>query len=186
MENSQQSDNRSSDFVLVPFCTLSQAFHAKGLVKYEWGGSIKPIVQLLIESDVNIIQMPCIETFFFGVEKGLNREPAGRKKYDTEEFRTFCETKAEETFATIKGIVENGYTVKAVLGMEYSPSCAVKMQYPPRPGGNQGFYIESLQKKVEDAGYDIPFLGINRRAINPTLKRLTDLLQGEKQIALNL
>jgi len=171
-------DNRSKQFVLVPFCVLSQAFHAKGLVKYDWGGVVKPIVQTLMEFDVNIIQMPCMETLFMGgPSKGLNREPKGMKHYDTEEFREACREKAEEVIEQIEGIFENGYEVSAILGMEYSPSCAVKVQYPPRKDQtNRGIYMQELIGMVEERGLDIPVLGINRRGIGPTIKRLEDIL----------
>jgi predicted secreted protein len=179
-------DNRSQRFVFVPFCTLSQAFHARGLVKYEWQGSIKPIIDILTERDVNIVQMPCLETFFYGFEKGLAREPAGRKHYDTPEFRSFCRSKAEETFRMISGITQNGYSVVAILGMENSPSCAVNMQYPPRPGGNEGFYTEELQNLLKQAGLQIPYIGINRRSINPTLERIKAALDQTQKMEMKL
>lgn len=179
MAHSSFEDNRSKRFVLVPFCVLSQAFHAKGLVKYDWGGVVKPIVQTLMDFDVNIIQMPCMETLFMGgTAAGLNREPKGMKHYDTPEFRDFCRSKAQEVVEQIDGIVQNGYEVSAILGMEYSPSCAVKVQYPPRKDQtNRGVYMQELIRMVEERGMDIPVLGINRRGIGPTIIRLRNILQ---------
>jgi predicted secreted protein len=125
-----RSDNRSTDFVFVPFCALAQAFHAQGLVKYEWGGNLRPILQLLLQCDVNIIQMPCIETLHHGYVNGLRRPPRGKKHYDTHEFHDLCKAKAEEVISQILALRENGYRVAAILGMEYSPSCAVNLYYP--------------------------------------------------------
>lgn len=172
-------DNRSTQFVLVPFCVLSQAFHAKGLVKYEWGGAIQPIIQTLMNFNVNIIQMPCMETLFLGGTKGgLNREPKGMKHYDTSEFRNACREKATGVVEQIEGILLNGYKVAAILGMEYSPSCAVKVQYPPRKGQtNRGIYMQELTGLLDNKELDIPVLGINRRGIGPTIKRLENILQ---------
>ena len=45
-------DNRSKDFVFIPFCLMAQAFQAQGLVKYEWKGTIKPFLELLIENEI--------------------------------------------------------------------------------------------------------------------------------------
>ena len=75
--------NRSKKFVLIPFCLIAQAYQAQGIVKYEWKSSIKPIVQLLIDNDINIIQMPCAETSY---KNSLIREPRGISKYNTKEF----------------------------------------------------------------------------------------------------
>jgi len=172
------SDNRSEQFVLVPFCVLAQSFHASGLVKYDWRGVIKPIIQILIDRDVNIIQMPCMETMYQGGTKtGLNREPKGMKHYDVPEFRNYCRKEAEKVLEQIQGIHSSGYNVKAILGMEYSPSCAVKIQYPPKKGfANRGVYMRELTSLLEDAEIEVPVLGINRRGIKPTLRRLEAIL----------
>lgn len=172
------SDNRSKQFVFVPFCVLSQAFHASGLVKYEWKGVVKPIIQTLMDYDVNIIQMPCMETLFLGGTKdGLNRKPNGMKHYDTLDFRAACNIEALKVVDQIKGIISNGYEVAAILGMEYSPSCAVNVQYPYRKDEtNSGIYIQELNSILSDNGINIPMLGINRRGIKPTIKRLEKLL----------
>ena len=168
------SDNRSEQFVLVPFCVLAQSFHAAGLVKYDWRGVIKPIIQVLMDRDVNIIQMPCMETLFQGgPSKGLNREPKGMKHYDVPEFRKQCKQEAEKVLEQIQGIHISGYRVSAVLGMEYSPSCAVKIQYPPKKGdANRGVYMQELSTLLNDAEINVPLLGINRRGIGPTIRRL--------------
>ena len=75
--------NRSKKFVFVPFCLLAQAYQAQGIVKYEWKGTIKPIVELLVDNDINIIQMPCAEAKF---NNSLIREPKGISKYDNNDF----------------------------------------------------------------------------------------------------
>ena len=96
-------DNRSNQFVFVPFCAFAQAFHAQGLAKYEWSGDITPIIQLLLERGVNIIQMPCLETIHYGYEEGLKRLPQGRSYYDTKEFKSDCREKAVEVVDQILG-----------------------------------------------------------------------------------
>lgn len=167
------SDNRSETFVMVPFCVLAQSFHAKGLVKYDWRGVVKPIMQTLIDRDVNVIQMPCMETMYNGGPAiGLNREPKGMKHYDVPEFREFCRNEAQKVFDQVSGIFESGYRVAAIMGMEYSPSCSVKIQYPPKKGGNPGVYMQELSKLLDESDYEVPLLGINRRGIGPTIKRL--------------
>ena len=171
-------DNRSNRFVLVPFCTLAQSFHAEGLVKYDWGGVIKPIIQILIDRDVNIVQMPCMETLYHGgTRTGLNRQPQGMKKYDVPEFREFCDQQAQNVVEQIAGIFANGYEVTAILGMEYSPSCAAKIQYPPKKGfENRGVFMRTLASQLEQLDYAIPIIGINRRGLGPTLARITAVL----------
>jgi len=168
------SDNRSGRFIFVPPCVFAQALHAKGIAKYEWTGPINQIIQLLLDSGVNIRTMPCMETIF----NGLDRETAGRKDYDTYGFRVLCANRAALVTGDIKALLKAGYDVIAILGMEYSPSCAIKIQYPPKKGGGEqpGIFMEELQRALTKNDLNIPFLGINRAGIKPTLKRLEAFL----------
>lgn len=161
-------DNRSRYFVFVPFCLLAQAYQAKGLVKYEWKSSIKPFVELLLDSDINIIQMPCAESSF---HNQLIREPMGLKKYDTEEFNIHCEKLAEQVANQIKEIIDSKYKIIAILGIEQSPSCCVNYIYTNHGNINRkGIFMEKLYSKIKE--YNIPVIGINRKYIHKSLKQL--------------
>lgn len=165
-------DNRSKYFVFVPFCLLAQAYQAQGIVKYEWKSSIKPFVNLLIDNNINIIQMPCAESSF---NNNLIRKPMGLSKYNNEEFNNHCEKLAEYTANQIKNVIASGYKVIAVLGIEQSPSCCVNYIYTNH--GNEcrkGLFMEKLSNKIEDL--NIPIIGINRKYINKSLKQLENII----------
>lgn len=166
-------DNRSQYFVFVPFCLLAQAYQAQGIVKYEWKSSIKPFVNLLIENDINIIQMPCAESTF---NNSLIREPMGITKYDTEDFNIHCDYLAEEVANQIKQLIASNYKIIAVLGIEQSPSCCVNYIYTNHGNENRkGLFIEKLYNKIKD--YNIPIIGINRKYINKSLKQLEEIIK---------
>jgi len=158
--------NRSNQFVFVPFCALAQAFHAEGLVKTEWGGAITPVIQLLLERGVGIIQMPCLET----EHEGFNRLPKGRKHYNNEPFIRRCRERARGVSDQIKEIIEKRGGTVLVLGMEHSPTCAVDVQYPRKRSEATGFFIAELKGLLKD--FDVAFIGINKRGIGPTLERI--------------
>lgn len=165
-------DNRSKYFVFVPFCLMAQAFQAQGIVKYEWKSSIKPFMKLLIEKDINIIQMPCTEATF---ENSLIREPKGISKYNTEKFNLHCEKIAEEVVKQVENIIESGYKVIAVMGIEQSPSCCVNYIYTNKGMEKRmGLFMGKLYRKIEK--YNIPVIGINRKFINKSLKELEDII----------
>jgi len=165
-------DNRSKYFVFVPFCLLAQAYQAQGIVKYEWKSSIKPFVNLLIENDINIIQMPCTESTF---NNNLIRKPMGITKYDKNDFNIHCEYMAQEVAKQIKLLLESGYIVLAILGIEQSPSCCVNYIYTNHGNENRkGLFIEKLYNKI--CNYNIPIIGINRKHINKSLKQLEEII----------
>ena len=84
-------DNRSNKFVFVPFCLMAQAYQAQGIVKYEWKSCIRPFVDMLMDYNINIVQMPCAESEF---KNNLIRKPMGITKYDNMEFNDHCENLA--------------------------------------------------------------------------------------------
>ncbi len=165
-------DNRSKYFVFVPFCLLAQAYQAQGIVKYEWKSSIKPFVNLLIDNDINIIQMPCTESTF---KNRLIREPMGITKYDTKDFNIHCEKIANEVYEQIKQLIESDYKVIAILGIEQSPSCCVNYIYTNHGNENRkGLFMGKLYDKIKE--YNIPIIGVNRKYINKSLKQLEKVI----------
>lgn len=178
-------DKRSKEFVFIPFCLTCQAFQAQGIVRYNWKGMIKPVVDELIKHDVNMIQMPCPESKYGGYSEGLKRGPKGISQYDTPEFNKLCSKLASDTLDMIKAILDHNYRILAILGIEYSPSCSVKYQYTNKGMIHRsGIFIEHLKKLLSQEGIDIPFIGINRKGINPSLKAVKNLFC-QKQMEIN-
>lgn len=164
--------NRSKKYVFVPFCLLAQGYQAKGIVKYEHKASIKPILNFLIESDINIIQMPCAEA---EDGKRLLRDPQGISKYDTKMFNDYCEALANKVAGEIDNIIKSGYEVVAILGIEQSPSCCVNYIYTNKGMVNRkGLFMQKLYGKIEK--YNIPFVGINRKYVNKSLQELKKIV----------
>ncbi len=166
-------DNRSKKFVFVPFCLLAQSYQAQGIVKYEWKSSIRPFVDLLLDSDINIIQMPCAEAEY---NNSLLREPKGISKYNTEEFNKHCDELANKVSHQIKEIILSGYKVIAILGIEQSPSCCVNYIYTNKGMEKRmGLFMEKLYENIK--GFNIPIIGINRKYINKSLNELKRILE---------
>lgn len=171
-------DNRSKYFVFVPFCLLAQSYQAQGIVKYEWRSSIKPIVQLLIDEDINIIQLPCSEASF---DNSLIREPRGLKKYDNDRFNEHTLGLAKKVALDIKTILDSGYKIIAILGIEQSPSCCVNYIYTNEGmKKTKGLFMSKLYEEIKE--YNIPFIGINRKHVKKSLNELKKLIEEKEQL----
>ncbi len=169
-------DNRSKKFVFIPFCLIAQAYQAKGIVKYEWISSIRPFIDLLLDNDINIIQMPCAEAEF---KNSLIRVPKGISKYDTEEFNKHCEKLANKVSSQIRNIISSDYEVIAILGIEQSPSCCVNYIYTNRGMEKRmGLFMQRLYENIKDL--NIPIIGINRKYINKSLNELNKIMNNIK------
>jgi len=176
-------DIRSQRVAFVPFCLVCQAFQAEGIVRNH-PAIVKPILQVLMENDINIIQMPCPESLFGGLEHGLGRRPQSHRKYDTPEFREFCGSLADGVLHTVKALLNKGLQVVAILGIEYSPSCAVNYQFEGRTVHRQGIFIRLLGERLQAEGTNIPFVGINRRGVRPAEQKLKELLSPQLGLGL--
>ncbi len=169
-------DNRSKKFVFIPFCLIAQAYQAKGIVKYEWKSAIRPFIDLLLNNDINIIQMPCAEAEF---KSNLIREPKGISKYDIEEFNKHCEELANKVSNQIRNIISSNYEVIAILGIEQSPSCCVNYIYTNMGmEKRRGLFMQKLYENIKDL--NIPIIGINRKYINKSLNELKKIVSNVK------
>lgn len=167
-------DQRSKRFIFIPFCLICQAFQARGIVRHGFSSTIKPIMEEILKHDLNIVQMPCPES----QEKGLKREPQSLAEYNTPKFLFLCDKLADQVVDQIKAIIANDFEVVAILGIEFSPACSISLQYSNKGTFHQaGHFIAALQKKLKKENIDIPFLGINRRGIKSSVKRLNNLLE---------
>ncbi|MDD4271480.1 MAG: hypothetical protein PHF50_01605 [Patescibacteria group bacterium] len=167
---------RSHKYVFVPFCLLAQGVRASGIVKH-YASVVTPVVELLIEHKVNIIQMRCPELVF----DFFNRRPCGKPKYDTEENHRICRKVAMESIWFMEMLLKNGKSIEVIIGVDFSPSCAVKRLTGNRPGsyqGGQGIFIEELKELMRQKGFHIPFVGIQIYHIDETIKELRLLLEG--------
>ena len=118
--------------------------------------------------------MPCTEASF---NDSLIREPKGLSKYNTDEFNEHCQKKADQVIYEIKNIINSGYEVIAILGIEHSPSCCANYIYTNK--GNEkrkGIFIEKIYDGLKE--YNIPIIGINRKYIRKSLMELEVLSKG--------
>ena len=166
---------RSKRYVFVPFCLLAQGVRATGIVK-RYSSAIAPVVNLLMEENVNIIQMMCPELIF----DGFHRKPCGRLKYDTPQNHKICQEVAEKQVQMMEMLINNGHSVEAIVGIEFSPSCAVSRLTGKWPRGQQkgeGIYVEELRKLMDQKGIKVPFIGIQMYHMSDTLRELSEVLR---------
>jgi Predicted secreted protein len=164
---------RSKLHVLVPYCALSQGVRADTIVRH-YPAVVKEVIEFFIANNINIMQMPCPELFF----DGIRRRPCGKSHYDTLYNKKICREVATKVVDLILLIQSGGYEVIGILGVNYSPSCAVdfiKYKRPEKIPGT-GIYIEELQSVLHEHNLDIPFVGIENYNIDNTLKQLTKLI----------
>ena len=132
-------------------------------------------MQWCLDNDINMIQMPCPELLC--AAGGLGREPHGKVWYERNGLRETSRPIAIGRAAYAKQLLEAGCTVLAVIGMEFSPACApTYLNKGRRLYKDKGIYIEELYEELRKVGLEMPFVGINQRALTKLKRDLDQLL----------
>jgi len=169
-------DNRSLRCVFLAHCLLAQCVRANGLAKY-YRGPVTPVIEFCLQHEINMMQFPCPETLFPSNHTGVPREPHGKSYYERLGFRDYCRSIARDQAAYIKKIGDSGLNVLGIIGMDFSPACAVNyINRGRRIIRERGILIEELDGELFRLGISVPFIGVNQRALKKLQKDLLGLL----------
>lgn len=163
-----QSDGRSGRVVFVCHCLLNANAKVCGLSQYSH--TMPGLVEVLAESGLGIIQLPCPEFLHLGPKRWWQM----RSQYDTPAYRALCRRLADEAADLARQYLDAGCTVAGLLGVEGSPSCGVTETYDaPDWGGRprevelsecrvkgSGIYMATFRDVFAERSLDIPFVGV--------------------------
>ncbi len=176
------NDKRSMVVVPVCHCVLNQNAKLEGIAN--WPGSIKEVIQILLNHGVGILQMPCPECIY----EGIGRFDKSIEQYNCSYFRDLCKKITKEIVDQIENYLDWEYKVPVILAIDGSPSCGYnitqtapewrglvsgmnwqKVRYKPGPG----IFMDSLATELHNHGFEIPIIGIPEI---PELGSLSDVV----------
>jgi len=178
-------DKRSQKIVVVAHCILNQNARVFGIA---WRpGMILEIIEVLKAHGVGVVQMPCPELTY----AGLNRWSHTKEQYATPMFRRHCEQIATSITDQIQEYLKNGFNVYAILGVDGSPTCGVNETSVGFKGGDvekatrlkacfvegSGVFIEELRAELEKRGISIPMRGVRDKRLKEDVAWLEDTLK---------
>jgi len=178
-------DERSKKIVVVAHCILNQNARVFGIASYP--GMIPEIVEVLKARNVGVVQMPCPELAY----EGLNRWSQTKEQYATPMFRRHCQQIATSITDQIQEYLKNGFKVYAILGVDGSPTCGVTRTSVGFKGGDiekaarlkarfvegSGVFIEELRAELEKRRISIPIRGVRDKRLKEDVAWLEDTLK---------
>lgn len=164
---------------------LAQCVMAEGVVKH-FAAVVRPVVDFCLQHDINIMQMPCPETLC--ASGGLGRAPRGKTWYETNGLRDTSAGIARGQADYIGALIKQGIDVLGVVGIDFSPACAVNYLNRGRSiVKGEGIYVEELKRELQDRGISLAFVGVTGKWRKKMVRDLEALLaQPGPSASLNL
>lgn len=127
------NDKRSKKLLIVAHCILN---HNAKLGRWAYyPGADTNIAHLLIDSECGIIQLPCPELLYLGLDRGFSEDAnttdgtadtvIGHRMND-HEGRTFCAQLLDTIFFQVEQYRRHGFETVGIIGNNGSPTCGVE------------------------------------------------------------
>jgi len=164
------TDARSKKVVIVAHCVLNQ--NARIDTCATAPAVFPKVLEALVERQIGILQYPCPELGFLGMGRQGQDCASWDGSYQHESGEVYDQMTVPEGRKLLRGLAENlvyqikeygkyGFKVLGVLGILGSPTCGVGLKYYKGIDETDGAFIEELKKSFEEAGLDLPILGLN-------------------------
>lgn len=159
--------------VVISHCILAQTVRAEGCATAP--ASVRQVIEFCLDHEINMIQMPCPETLF--PKGGLGRPGHGKKWYEAQGFREFCEPLAVSQAEYCKRLADAGKIILGLIGVEFSPACSTVDAGVYR---QTGIFINTLRTALTAVGLpQFPMISVNPKWRDKLARDLQSLLPPE-------
>lgn len=162
--------------VLLSHCIINEKSKVKRINTY-YSNKRKEFINLLIDNQIGILQLPCPEVICYGV----NRWGHVKNQLDTPHYRKTCRELFYPCFDQIKEYLRNDYEIMALVGIDGSPTCGIHKTCIGNWGGEvmdnpnfqdtvdsitsvyeSGVFIDEIKDILHEEGISFPFTSFNK------------------------
>lgn len=111
---------RNRKIAVLAHCVMNQNAVLTGWERAK--GPFSTVIIDLMKRDIAILQLPCPELSFGGV----NRMAMTYDDYNHDAFRAHCRTLLEPFFKQLNPLLDDGCEIVELIGIENSPSCDLR------------------------------------------------------------
>lgn len=164
-------DKRSKKIVLVAHCVLNQNSKIDACAHYP--GAILEAAESLLHSGAGIIQLPCPELLYLGLDR--EADPKADRTIESEDTRVaermqedkcrlLCQSLIDSVVYQVEEYIKHGFHIIGIVGINGSPTCGVEITWTDdQELAGRGIFIDMLQKALAARGIDIDMVGITAR-----------------------
>jgi predicted secreted protein len=177
------TDARSKKLVLVAHCILNQNSISDNTA--DFAGTFKEIVDLLLERNVGIIQLPCPELTCLGLDRGdvhgaerpllvenTRIRNALNQSYPAKKLKIIV----GQVIYQIEEYLKNGFSILGIIGINRSPSFGVETtSMNNEEVGGMGLFMKAIHEELTKRGIHIHMIGVRTSEKDRSLTRVKEL-----------
>ena len=162
------TDGRSKRVIFLAHCLLNQNAISDGTAVYP--AAFQELVQLLLDHEVGIVQMPCPELCCLGLDWGdvhgaerpvVEENTRIRRAMEKDGPRQKREALADLVAEQVQEYHKHGFQVLGIVGANRSPNCGVETTADfDREVEGRGAFMDAITQRLEAAGISVPMLGL--------------------------
>jgi len=181
------ADKRGKKVVLLAHCILNQNAKIDRCAHYP--GMLLEVVSALIAAGVGVIQMPCPELLYLGLDREAEHgavttvesedsRVAGRMQDDAAQ--ALCRRLANDLVQQVEDYQKHGFEVIGVVGINGSPTCGVEIGWSTTGETHDpGEFIQTLREELDKKGISLPMRGIKAYEPSHVTSTLAALLSAD-------
>ena len=164
------TDGRSKKVIFLAHCLLNQNAISDGTAVCP--AAFGELIQLLLDREVSVVQMPCPELCCLGLDRGdvhgadrpvVEENTRIRRAMEKDGPRQKREALADLVAEQVQEYHKHGFQVLGIVGANRSPNCGVETTSDfDREVEGRGAFMEAIAQRLEAAGISVPMLGLKR------------------------
>lgn len=164
------TDGRSKKVIFLAHCLLNQNAISDGTAVCP--AAFGELIQLLLDREVGVVQMPCPELCCLGLDRGdvhgadrpvVEENTRIRRAMEKDGPRQKREALADLVAEQVQEYHKHGFQVLGIVGANRSPNCGVETTSDfDREVEGRGAFMEAIAQRLEAAGISVPMLGLKR------------------------
>ena len=164
------TDGRSKRVIFLAHCLLNQNAISDGTAVCP--AAFRELIQLLLDHEVGIVQMPCPELCCLGLDRGdvhgaerpvVVENTRIRRAMEKDGPRQKREALADLVAEQVQEYHKHGFQVLGIVGANRSPNCGLETTSDfDREVEGRGAFMDAIAQRLEAAGISVPMLGLKR------------------------
>ena len=162
------TDGRSKKVIFLAHCLLNQNAISDGTAVCP--AAFGELIQLLLDREVGVVQMPCPELCCLGLDRGdvhgadrpvVEENTRIRRAMEKDGPRQKREALADLVAEQVQEYHKHGFQVLGIVGANRSPNCGVETTSDfDREVEGRGAFMDAIAQRLEAAGISVPMLGL--------------------------